>query len=76
MEDASTLLRMEGSVFHIIIIEQCLLGVNEFELLRIGREMDLPVIVIGKYIVFVFFLDMYVIFCFINNFVNLTSQYL
>ena len=47
MEDASTLLRMEGSVFHIIIIEQCLLGVNAFELLRIGREMDLPVI--GKY---------------------------
>ncbi|XP_050285559.1 putative two-component response regulator ARR20 isoform X2 [Quercus robur] len=35
---------MEGSVFHIIIIEKCLLGVNEFELLRIGREMDLPVI--------------------------------
>ncbi|KAL0010059.1 hypothetical protein SO802_005167 [Lithocarpus litseifolius] len=45
VEDASTLLRMEGSVFHIIIIEQCLLGVNEFELLRIGREMDLPVFV-------------------------------
>ena len=76
MEDASTLLWKEGNVFHIIIIEQCLLGVNEFELLRIGREMDLPVIVIGKYIVCVFFLDMYVIFCFINNFVNLTSQYL
>ena len=55
MEDASTLLRMEGSVFHIIIIEQCLLGVNEFELLRIGREMDLPVI--GKYTGCVFFLD-------------------
>ena len=47
MEDASTLLRMEGSVFHIIIIEQCLLGVNAFELLRIGREIDFPVI--GKY---------------------------
>ena len=74
MEDASTLLRMEGSVFHILIIEQCLLGVNEFELLRIGREIDLPVI--GKYTVCVFFLDKYVIFCFINNFVNLTSQYL
>ncbi|KAK7838875.1 two-component response regulator arr1 [Quercus suber] len=44
VEDASTLLRMEGSVFHIIIIEQCLLGVNEFELLRIVREIDLPVI--------------------------------
>ena len=74
MEDASTLLRMERSVFDIIIIEQCLLGVNEFELLQIGREMDLPVI--GKHTVCVFFLDMYVIFCFINNFVNLTSQYL
>ena len=74
MEDASTLLRMERSVFDIIIIEQCLLGVNEFELLQIGREMDLPVI--GKHTVSVFFLDMYVIFCFINNFVNLTSQYL
>ncbi|KAF3961865.1 hypothetical protein CMV_013564 [Castanea mollissima] len=48
VEDASTLLRMEGSVFHIIIIEQCLLGVNEFELLRIGREMDLPVIVTSE----------------------------
>ena len=65
---------MERSVFDIIIIEQCLLGVNEFELLQIGREMDLPVI--GKHTVSVFFLDMYVIFCFINNFVNLTSQYL
>ncbi|KAK4591108.1 hypothetical protein RGQ29_021341 [Quercus rubra] len=39
---------MKGSVFHIIIIEQCLLVVNEFELLRIGREMDLPVIVTFK----------------------------
>ncbi|KAF3946776.1 hypothetical protein CMV_026992 [Castanea mollissima] len=48
VEDASTLLRMEGRVFHIIIIEQCLLGVNEFELLRIGREMDLPVIVTSE----------------------------
>ena len=74
MEDASTLLWKEGNVFHIIIIEQCLLGANEFELLRIGREMDLPVI--GKYTVCVIFLDMYVIFCFMNNFVNLTSQYL
>ena len=44
MEDASTLLRMEGSKFHIIIIEQCLLGVNEFELLQIGTGMNLPVI--------------------------------
>uniref|UniRef100_A0A7N2LN72 Uncharacterized protein n=1 Tax=Quercus lobata TaxID=97700 RepID=A0A7N2LN72_QUELO len=35
---------MEGSVFHIIIIEQCLLGVNEVDLLQIDREMDLPVI--------------------------------
>nr|POE46160.1 two-component response regulator orr21 [Quercus suber] len=48
VEDASTLLRMEGSVFHIIIIEQCLLGVNEFELLRIVREIDLPVIVTSE----------------------------
>ncbi|KAL0010050.1 hypothetical protein SO802_005158 [Lithocarpus litseifolius] len=48
VEDASTLLRMEGSAFHIIIIEQCLLGVNEFEILRIGREMDLPVIVTSE----------------------------
>ncbi|XP_023903644.1 putative two-component response regulator ARR20 isoform X1 [Quercus suber] len=39
---------MEGSVFHIIIIEQCLLGVNEFELLRIVREIDLPVIVTSE----------------------------
>ena len=65
-----------GSEFDIIIIEQCLLGVNEVDLLQIGREMDLPVI--GKYTVCVcvFFLDKYVIFCFINNFVNLISLYL
>ena len=44
MGEALTLLRMDRSRFDIIITEQRLLGMSEFELLRIGREMDLPVI--------------------------------
>ena len=47
VEDALILLRMDRRGLDSIISEQRLLGMYELELLRIGREMDLPVI--GKY---------------------------
>ena len=71
MEDALTLLRKAGSLFNIIIIEQCPLGANEFELLRIGKELTLPVI--GNYKAWVI---IYIFSVSLTCYVNLTSQYL
>ena len=59
MGDALILLSMDKRGFDIIITEQRLLGMYEFELLRIGKEMDLPVI--GTYTQLVQFLK-YAIF--------------
>ncbi|XP_023883394.2 two-component response regulator ORR26-like [Quercus suber] len=48
VEEALTLLRMDFSGFDIIITEQRLLGISEFELVRIGRERGLPVVVTSE----------------------------
>ncbi|XP_050285551.1 two-component response regulator ORR26-like [Quercus robur] len=48
VEEALTLLRKDISIFDIIITEQRLLGISEFELLRIGREKGLPVVVTSE----------------------------
>uniref|UniRef100_A0A7N2LMY0 Response regulatory domain-containing protein n=1 Tax=Quercus lobata TaxID=97700 RepID=A0A7N2LMY0_QUELO len=48
VEEALTLLRKDISIFDIIITEQRLLGISEFELFRIGREKGLPVVVTSE----------------------------
>ena len=68
-----TLLRMDFSGFDIIITEQRLLGISEFELLRIGREKGLPVV--GKYTQLVQFLQ-YVIYIFLMILIPFTKIYM
>ena len=67
-----TLLRKDISIFDIIITEQRLLGISEFELLRIGREKGLPVV--GKYTQLVQFLQ-YVIYI-LTIFIPFTKTYM
>lgn len=60
MKEALTQLRKDGSRFDIIIIEQYLLGMYEFELLRICREIDLPVV--GKLVQFLTYTTFFSLF--------------